>query len=1047
MNKSIFNKFICALLICAMLFSSFAVSSFAEDASAENIYYATITNPHDHEVTMPIEIKCGFEKGEVISADYVYIYDNADETQTLIPHRYEGEKNAAYFEKADLGFYDDNSLKFGSFWIIDTLKANETKTYALKISDTAHEKFTKRIAVKNNTSTTANTTVTTTFGDNTTTILFAKPVDTQNGAYHYLQASDSNFSETAVLKIGVTYILDADGNMIYPFQDSANYTMKRAWTLGDGAVYLDYTATATANDDSMRYTVKYRVFANGLVIAKNYAEALTDATLYGYGAEYTIPTKGRSVLNERTKHGYYLIGDTALKITNSSLQSSSIANKTFTTAYDGSVTKSGATSGSCVMRLNNSGYESISKGEVFYIEAAVSPSGHTDDDLMTKLSTTAYKGSTDELRVELVEKAISLLTTVYNTEIAPGDNVKPLNALNRIFAKHILEGKLASEEVDAYISLLDEFYSGCTAETFQETWESNTQGIEYIGRNTNDLYDLRFLCLKFGYTEQANRLGEIIHELADFYVWLEDYSGGVGMVYLGVNSSNKEGLNPCASAMKALYNSLRIKYDENRDTVYNRIFEKLKTGYVYDSYFLYKFTNTNAELYSQNHYHMYTSYEFSDTPAFDLFAQNYIQSTFSPSGRGRDLEYSYSSTRRGSSLNYSLAADILYKLGTPSELAQAIVIIDEISGKWNAKKLHSWPVNTGNDSRTVMFTQALINMLNTYHSEFKGYDALNITLDDEKWLETAYNGGVDFLNWNIASSNIIADTNSGNIFRATSPDAAKISYYLPTMDEYKNLFSLEFELRYTGSEHFSAVRIYDKDMENGMTDLLNVMADGTLYFTDSTGAQHIICNSIGEHLTVNKTTDGEFTKIALVVDGENNSYSIYVNNSPAFIINDSETIYATDIDLGLKYGQMLKDSTLELFADIQESSFTLDLDNLAISAIKNGLAPVIHGTQDHVNDPSLRIVATVDTLYCQSVGFIVKYGDHSVDTNGRAVYEKIIENGEDLFAQDVGGRYFALLSLVDLPENETVEIEVAPYSIFFGKRIPGEAQKFVWNQK
>ena len=80
-------------------------------------------------------------------------------------------------------------------------------------------------------------------------------------------------------------------------------------------------------------------------------------------------------------------------------------------------------------------------------------------------------------------------------------------------------------------------------------------------------------------------------------------------------------------------------------------------------------------------------------------------------------------------------------------------------------------------------------------------------------------------------------------------------------------------------------------------------------------------------------------------------------------------------------------------------------------------------------------------------GFIVKYGDHSVDTNGRAVYEKIIENDKDLFAREVGGRYFALLSLVDLPENETVEIEVAPYSIFFGKRIPGEAQKFVWNQK
>jgi hypothetical protein len=195
--------------------------------------------------------------------------------------------------------------------------------------------------------------------------------------------------------------------------------------------------------------------------------------------------------------------------------------------------------------------------------------------------------------------------------------------------------------------------------------------------------------------------------------------------------------------MKALYNSLRIKYNENRDTVYNRIFEKLKTGFVYDSYFLYKFTRTNAELGSQNHYHMYTSYELSDTPAFDFFVQNYIQATFSPSGRSRDLEYSYSSTRRGSSLNYSLAANILFRKGTPSELAQAITVIDEITDKWDDKYLHSWPVNASNDSRTVIFTQALVKMLNTYHFEFEGYDALNITLDDNEWLEAAYNSGVD----------------------------------------------------------------------------------------------------------------------------------------------------------------------------------------------------------------------------------------------------------------------------------------------------------------
>ena len=263
MNKKYsFCRFICALLIGAMLLSSFAVSSFAEDTGAEKIYYATITNPHDHEVTMPIEIKCGFAEGEVKSADYVHIYDSMDETQTLIPHRYEGEKNAAYFEKADLGFYADNSLKFGSFWIIDTLGANETKTYALKIYDVAHEKFTKRIEVKNNNSTTTNTTVTATYGDSKAVISFGKPADSLTGAYHLVELKHSSFDNKSVAtRLGYLYILDAEGNRVYPFNDSSSYTMKRSWSLGDGAVYLDYTATAQANDGTIKYTTKYRVFA------------------------------------------------------------------------------------------------------------------------------------------------------------------------------------------------------------------------------------------------------------------------------------------------------------------------------------------------------------------------------------------------------------------------------------------------------------------------------------------------------------------------------------------------------------------------------------------------------------------------------------------------------------------------------------------------------------------------------------------------------------------------------------------------------------------
>ena len=141
----IYNTFfksiiIFALCVSILLSSIFSVIGAEIDVTAEvyNMYYATITNPHDHKLTMPVEIKCSFDKGEVPSANNVHIYDVNDESKTLIPHRYDGERNAAYFQKLDNRYYDDNSLKCGSFWIIDTLGPNETKTYAIKISNEEH---------------------------------------------------------------------------------------------------------------------------------------------------------------------------------------------------------------------------------------------------------------------------------------------------------------------------------------------------------------------------------------------------------------------------------------------------------------------------------------------------------------------------------------------------------------------------------------------------------------------------------------------------------------------------------------------------------------------------------------------------------------------------------------------------------------------------------------------------------------------------------------------------------------------------------------------
>lgn len=1072
-EKYSFYRFICALLIGAMLLSSFAVSSFAEDTGAEKIYYATITNPHDHEVTMPIEIKCGFAEGEVKSADYVHIYDSMDETQTLIPHRYEGEKNAAYFEKADLGFYADNSLKFGSFWIIDTLGSNETKTYALKISDVAHEKFTKRIEVKNNTSTTTNTTVTATYGDSKAVINFGKPADSLTGAYHLVELKHSSFDNKSVAtRLGYLYILDDEGNRVYPFNDSSSYTMKRSWSLGDGAVYLDYTATAQANDGTIKYTTKYRVFANGLVICKNYAEALKDTTLYGFGTEHVIPTSERTVVNERDAHGYYLIGDTALKVTNTSLQSSSVSDKTFTAKYSGSVTKSGVT-GNCVMRLNNSGYTSVSKNEVFYIETALNPDGLVADDLMTKLSTTAYKGTETELEAELIAKTKALLDDVYNTEITPGNNLKPLHAVNKIFAKQILEGEVSEKDVEAYLDELAVIYSECTAEDFQNVWKNAVQGIEYIGRNTNDLYDLRALCIKAGLTEQAERIEEIIHELADFYVWLENYSGGTGMVYLGVNSSNKDGLNPCASAMKAIYNSLRIKDNEALDGVYNRIFEKVKTGFVYDSYFLYKYSRTNAELGSQNHYHMYTSYELSDTPVFDDFNQSYLQATFSPSGRSRDLEYSYSSTRRGHLQNYTLGANLLYKKGGASNLKQAITLIDEISGIWDNKYLHSWPVNAGNDSRIVLFTQSIVNMLNNAKEEYLNqtesflldfdgdYNAMLEIMGDEYKFPEIGSTRIDASGKTVTSAKVLGK--SDKYLRIDRTLLTEDQSVYIGIDNFKYIntkeYIVETDFRFSCDSGFgiTPLTIITRGNEKQFTPVQVKGVYNTLSVSIR-GLAYDLYNSSGKLLGVKSVEDNEFTKLAVLVNENDLTYTVYVDERVAYYFYDGQYIPCANLPITYVKGNGTKAKAgLRLMeTDSTKHNYSIiDIAKIAVSPSHSGIASSFRATQSKFNISKLtfdlRFLAGVDSLYASNVGFVVEttYTDGSIKSakkefKSNVVYSSIVDESGTVKASDLNSGYLFVMSVTSIPvTTDGIDFTITPFVEHCGVRVYGKPESFV----
>jgi len=120
-----------------------------------------------------------------------------------------------------------------------------------------------------------------------------------------------------------------------------------------------------------------------------------------------------------------------------------------------------------------------------------------------------------------------------------------------------------------------------------------------------------------------------------------------------------------------------------------------------------------------------------------------------------------------------------------------------------------------------------------------------------------------------------------------------------------------------------------------------------------------------------------------------------------------------------------------------------------VSSVKNGLAPVFDYYQDKPIGPTvaIRFLATVDMLYYDAVGFIVK-GSTGLEKDLRSdvVFSSVIANDRDVTAEDLGGRYIAPFTVTEIPEKGAVSFEVTPYVVFMGEIIMGEKSVIPYRQ-
>ena len=354
-------------------------------------------------------------------------------------------------------------------------------------------------------------------------------------------------------------------------------------------------------------------------------------------------------------------------------------------------------------------------------------------------------------------------------------------------------------------------------------------------------------------------------------------------------------------------------------------------------------------------------------------------------------------------------------------------------------------------------------------AKFEGYTAFSVDFEDEKFFDLAEENSINYVEWAfsdlgkkvtdmegatvILSEHVKGEDNS--FFRIRRPElsgkpSAYMEYNLAAMGEYAALYSVELDMRYTDgiSSSIGVATLYSKNMA-GEVNLLSVDYLGRFYFI-SNGIRYYLCDNAGEALLCNKPSDESFSRVGLVVNEAEGSYSIWIDGKNAYYYKDGQTsgtpVAATEV--AICYDELESYSVcapkIRLFegSDNGGSDSVADIDNISIDVIKNGMSPVNVATQVIKDGGAIRFIATVDTLYTNYVGFEIISSSNLVDEKNYedksgVVFSSIVADGKTITAEELGGRYVVTFSVIDLPTAEYT-FKVRPFAEIFGERFYGE---------
>ena len=201
--------------------------------------------------------------------------------------------------------------------------------------------------------------------------------------------------------------------------------------------------------------------------------------------------------------------------------------------------------------------------------------------------------------------------------------------------------------------------------------------------------------------------------------------------------------------------------------------------------------------------------------------------------------------------------------------------------------------------------------------------------------------------------------------------------------------------------------------------LLYAFASTGDLMVESNGKYYSLCDKNGNLLKLSST---ESTPIAIVYDDINGDARYYVNKAPAYIKAGKE--FQNSVDLAIADSAFTSASDeikIQLLSGMPSGAIS-SVSDFATHKINDNDTAEIIGFQENSLTNGIRIVAGVDSLYYQNVGFEVDIYENgtlkkSEDTSNSIVFSSIIANDKDITSTEYGYSFFTTVNITDLPNN------------------------------